>query len=278
MKTGLKYAIILLLFAMGKANAQSSKKTVDNVTVLGNCEMCKARIEKAGKKKGETSVQWNEKSKAANITYDPSKQTIDDILKRIAQAGYDNEKYLAPDEAYAKLPECCKYVRTLKKGTGDNRESVTASNIKTEKQGEKKAPLEAIFDQYFSLKDAFIQSDVKDISKRSAELIKQVSGLDMASLSEEQHKVWMNQKQHIIDISTKISQSGKMDEQRENFSALSSDFYQLAKVAKLNYEVYFQHCPMFNNGADWLSKDSQIKNPYYGNQMLTCGKTTETIK
>jgi hypothetical protein len=37
---------------------------------------------------------------------------------------------------------------------------------------------------------------------------------------------------------------------------------------------------MYNNGkgADWLSKEKEIKNPYYGSQMLNCGSVEETIK
>lgn len=37
---------------------------------------------------------------------------------------------------------------------------------------------------------------------------------------------------------------------------------------------------MANDGksANWLSKENPIKNPYYDSQMLTCGKTVETIK
>ena len=31
-------------------------------------------------------------------------------------------------------------------------------------------------------------------------------------------------------------------------------------------------------GANWLSKENAVKNPYYGSQMLTCGSTVETIK
>ena len=43
--------------------------------------------------------------------------------------------------------------------------------------------------------------------------------------------------------------------------------------------VYVQHCPMANNdqGADWLSMDLNIRNPYYGEQMLTCGTTLDTL-
>ena len=42
---------------------------------------------------------------------------------------------------------------------------------------------------------------------------------------------------------------------------------------------YVQHCPMANdnNGADWLSKEKEIKNPYYGDKMLKCGMVSETI-
>ena len=56
--------------------------------------------------------------------------------------------------------------------------------------------------------------------------------------------------------------------------------YELIKVSKPKDAVYYQHCPMYNNGkgANWLSKESAIKNPYYGSQMLTCGSTVETIK
>jgi Cu(I)/Ag(I) efflux system membrane fusion protein len=32
-----------------------------------------------------------------------------------------------------------------------------------------------------------------------------------------------------------------------------------------------------NEGADWLSKEEQVQNPYFGDQMLTCGTVQETI-
>jgi len=30
--------------------------------------------------------------------------------------------------------------------------------------------------------------------------------------------------------------------------------------------------------AYWLSSEAAIKNPYFGNAMLACGKITETLK
>ena len=32
-----------------------------------------------------------------------------------------------------------------------------------------------------------------------------------------------------------------------------------------------------DKGAYWLSKESKIKNPYFGDEMLTCGSVKETI-
>lgn len=54
----------------------------------------------------------------------------------------------------------------------------------------------------------------------------------------------------------------------------------LIKVSKQETPIYYQFCPMANNGkgANWLSKENVVKNPYYGSMMLSCGKVTETIK
>ncbi len=47
----------------------------------------------------------------AVITYDSRKTTLNEILKRIADAGYDNDVYRAPDAVYNKLHMCCQYER-----------------------------------------------------------------------------------------------------------------------------------------------------------------------
>ena len=60
----------------------------------------------------------------ATITYNSKKTDVDAVLKSIALSGYDNLKYLAPDDAYNKLPGCCKYEREkkyeIKIATGQN--------------------------------------------------------------------------------------------------------------------------------------------------------------
>jgi len=77
-----------------------------------------------------------------------------------------------------------------------------------------------------------------------------------------------------------ISNAKDITQQRDHFMRLSTNMYVLIKISKPSVAVYYQFCPMANEGkgANWLSKESGVKNPYYGSQMLTCGKTVETIK
>lgn len=96
---------------MSKTGAKmdmTSTKT-ETFQVSGNCDMCKARIEKAAKIDGVSRADWDAKSKVLSVTYDPAKTNMDLIGKKIAAVGHDNGKVKASDKAYAALPGCCKY-------------------------------------------------------------------------------------------------------------------------------------------------------------------------
>ena len=75
----------------------------------GNCESCKARIEKAAKVAGVTKADWSDKTKILTLVYDPAKVTSDDVQKKLAAVGHDTPKYKATTAVYNALPACCKY-------------------------------------------------------------------------------------------------------------------------------------------------------------------------
>jgi len=105
-----------LIFTMGISSCDAqipNAKTVE-VKVWGNCGMCKKTIENAGNKRNKAQVDWDKKSKIAVITYNEKKTTADKVLKQIADAGYDNENYYAPDAVYEELHGCCQYDRKPK--------------------------------------------------------------------------------------------------------------------------------------------------------------------
>ena len=117
MKTISLFFVIALLYAIGiDSSAQTGSKPAgqqktETFKVWGNCDMCKARIEKAVKAEGATSADWNKNTKILTVTFDPSKTSVDLFSKKLAAVGHDTEKYKADDKAYQALDACCQYDR-----------------------------------------------------------------------------------------------------------------------------------------------------------------------
>lgn len=276
-------AAAILLFSFSSCNAQMKNVKTETVKIYGNCEMCEKTIEAAGNLKKVAEVGWDKDSKMATITYDSTKTNQDEILKRIALAGYDSDKFLAPDDVYSKLAGCCQYERVNKTAiastnvTGDHSMHHQEAVVETEQEVHQ---LKTVFDNYFTLKDALVKSDGKLASTIAKDLFVHINAVKMDKLSPGEHTVWMNVLSSLKSNTDKISATTSIEKQRLVFMDLSANFYALLKVSKQDYTVYYQNCPMYNDGkgANWLSKENTVKNPYYGSQMLTCGKTAETIK
>lgn len=83
-------------------------------------------------------------------------------------------------------------------------------------------------------------------------------------------------KEHAEHISDNV---GNIAHQREHLVILSKDFYDIAKTFGTDKPLYKVFCPMYddNKGAYWLSDSKEIKNPYYGAEMLTCGEVQEEL-
>lgn len=271
---------LIVLLSGAVSNAQIKNATSETVKISGNCGMCETVIEKAGTNNKVAKVDWNKDTNIATLTYDAKQTNQDEILKRIALAGYDSEKFLAPDKAYTNLPGCCQYEREAKTAAKSEEPKMEVSNTATVTETQKANQLQSIFDSYFELKDALVKTDGNSASTKASALLTAIDNVKMDKLEMEVHRVWMNVLNNLKEHSEHISDTKDIKQQRDHFMDLSKNMYDLIKVSKQETPTYFQHCPMANDGkgADWLSKEYAIKNPYYGSQMLTCGKTVETIK
>ncbi len=157
--------------------------------------------------------------------------------------------------------------------------AVAAYHLQADAQDkEDKAPLEAVYNSYFAIKDALVKSDGQSAQRVAETLYDNISAVPMNQLSTDQHEIWMKYQKQLSSDAEQIKKSAKVDQQRKYFASLSKSMYQVMKAIKPGKTVYYQHCPMYNKGADWLSLEEAIKNPYYGSAMLTCGSTKETIK
>lgn len=286
MKSISKIMAVMMLLVSLLYTAQTKNAKTETVKISGNCNMCKSKIEKSGNVKNVATVNWDEASKMATLTYDASKTNQQEILKRIANAGYDSESFYAPDDVYAKLPSCCQYKRnktTTMDGHGHDHSAMIDSmsneqdySSMTQESKSVGSPLQSIQNSYFSLKNALVRSDAKTASANAKELTDAITAVKMNELSITEHDVWMKVMNTLKTDAKAISQTQDIKKQRETLKSLSKNMYELLKTSKHTSPIYYQYCPM--QDANWLSTESTIKNPYYGAQMLTCGSTVETLK
>jgi hypothetical protein len=89
----------------------TQETTTETISVSGNCGMCKTTIEKAAKKAGASSADWNTEAKTLTIKYSSATTNAAKIQQTIAAAGYDTRDFKTTDAAYNKLPACCQYDR-----------------------------------------------------------------------------------------------------------------------------------------------------------------------
>jgi len=107
----LAFVFSVSAFAQGSAQTEpATNKVTTTFKVFGNCGSCKKKIESPFKKmSGVESPSWDKKTKIFTVTYDKTVTTEQKIKEEIAKVGYDSEDVKSTDEAYNKLPKCCRY-------------------------------------------------------------------------------------------------------------------------------------------------------------------------
>ena len=146
--------------------------------------------------------------------------------------------------------------------------------------GQTNTGINKVLNAYIQLKDALVKSDGTNSSSASKTLLTAIQEVNMSELNTETHTQWMKVVNDLKDNAENISETKEITLQRDYFMSLSKNLYAVLKVSKSETTIYYQFCPMANKGkgANWLSLENKVKNPYYGNQMLTCGKVVETIQ
>lgn len=131
--------------------------------------------------------------------------------------------------------------------------------------------------QYLGIKNALVEGSQGGASSAAGKMSTMMKGFDKSLLSAEQKKVYDNIEDDLKEHAEHISKS-ELDHQREHFSMMSEDMYDMAKAFGSGMTLYHDHCPMYQNGSMWLSETRDIRNPYYGNKMMTCGSVEEMFQ
>ncbi|WP_366186632.1 DUF3347 domain-containing protein [Flavobacterium ovatum] len=149
------------------------------------------------------------------------------------------------------------------------------SKMKMDKMKDSKA--EAILSDFFMLKEALVADDSKKAAQAGLKLEASLKMFDKSTYTKGQQKELAD----IIDDATEHAEhiaKSQIDHQREHFKTLSQDITDMMAITGTKDALYEFFCPMYDGGSTWLSNSKEVRNPYYGSQMLKCGKVKREIK
>ena len=162
--------------------------------------------------------------------------------------------------------------------TATTRASIDTTAKKSEEQEVKEVAQNfstaSIVKDYLALKNALVADNDKAAASAGKQLFSTLKNVDMKAIPATKHKQYMEIAENAKENAEHIGDNaGKIDHQREHLASLSKDVSDLIALFGTTKKLYQDYCPMYNDGkgAVWISEAKEIKNPYYGSQMLTCG-------
>jgi Protein of unknown function (DUF3347) len=187
------------------------------------------------------------------------------VVVVLAVAGFAAYKWLVPknDEPKAEKPKPL----SMGQKSGAFNESFTA-----------------LLTSYLAVKDALVESDTIKVNAAAAQLAKSSEALKTDEISGDSTGVIKETAKNFAGTITgsALALAGEKDleNKRKEFEMMSDALWSLTRTVKYDGDkVYYQFCPMAfdNKGAYWISKDATIRNPYFGQKMLTCGYSQDSL-
>ncbi|WP_299323071.1 efflux RND transporter periplasmic adaptor subunit [uncultured Maribacter sp.] len=136
---------------------------------------------------------------------------------------------------------------------------------------------EKVLTSYLQMKDAFVSNNANQVAAFAKETSKALKSIDISGLGK-MEQAHLNKTIKMFDA---IVENDNLENQRDHFVILNENLVPIAmNIENVDPILYLQKCPMANKnkGAFWLSKDKDIRNPYYGDEMLTCGSIINITK
>lgn len=137
---------------------------------------------------------------------------------------------------------------------------------------------------YLSLKEAFVASDTAKANKAALGLSLKADSLKIDDIKgDTTGTIKETARFYVGTISASIltlASAKNIEAKRKEFETITDAVWSLTRTVKYSgVRVFYQYCPMaFNNkGAYWISDKREIRNPYFGNKMLTCGEVADSL-
>ncbi len=139
--------------------------------------------------------------------------------------------------------------------------------------------IKEVLSSYMLIKNALVNSDTAEAKNGAFKLLQVISDFDNSYFPYDQKVEYDKHRNAIKENAKQMIANADTEMQRSNFSEISLRVYELAKVFDAGKKLYYDHCRMAfdKNGAVWLSETTEIKNPYLGSKMMSCGSVEQVI-
>lgn len=118
-----------------------------------------------------------------------------------------------------------------------------------------------VYTYYAVIDHALTLDDAKTAKNAAADLVNALQGIKDSEAA--------------LKAATAINATNNLDAQRRSFAMLTIALNNIFKTEKPGKMLYIHYCPMVK--AYWMDESKDIANPYLGQKMPTCGKTTGMI-
>ena len=148
-------------------------------------------------------------------------------------------------------------------------------------QGEAGEALTELWRSYHALSEALASDDAEAAREAAGKLDRMLPIVDRAELPVRVERLWEEQHHAMQQAVARAGRADDIAAMRRAFQSISQAMTAVLGGVRVPGvgPLYEAHCPMAFDftGASWLSPDRSIRNPYFGDEMYTCGTIRETV-
>jgi hypothetical protein len=121
-------------------------------------------------------------------------------------------------------------------------------------------PVKSVLDHYLTIQTNLVNDSIQGLGEHATAIAKAVKGDDMKMLSPD-----------VAKQAETLAQAKDLKAAREAFKPLSVSLIKYLADNKAGKGMYHEtYCPMVK--ASWLQTGMNVRNPYMGKEMPTCGE------
>ncbi len=143
-----------------------------------------------------------------------------------------------------------------------------------------RAQLDQVINAYLELKEGLVEADENATQKYSSALLEALNEVDGDVLEGTAKDFWQEKADFLKQHARLCKEASSIAGKRENFIYLSQALIKVVEAFGVSQQpLYVDFCPMAddNKGAYWLSEVKEIRNPFFGEAMLTCGEVRDEL-